>query len=491
MTAFVILAAGAGTRMGGGLHKALLPLAGQAVISRQIGAAPPGARIIVATGYRGEQIRDYLDLAHPGHGITLVPVPDWHRPWGGPGTSLLAARAAAGDDDLIFTTCDTLWDPDPDLWDVPYSWAAVGPVPAGTSPADWTRIRSCPLGIATAIFDKGDPAAGGDAYAGLARIRARNLPAFWAGLQDAPVLDGRMVTAGLAALVTRRVISIRRVGWTDTGDPAAYARAVGRWSGYDWSKPGKETWVLPGTGRVVKWHEDQLAADRFAARRHTITAAVPPAAGTRARMLAYEYVPGTSGYDAAARDPGLVPRLLDWARDRLWCPVAASDPAAACDEFYRVKTSDRIGRLPGGLQAVARAAVAGVDWDELGRGCEPVTFHGDFNLGNVIVGPGGGFTAIDWREDFAGNWRWGDRRYDLGKLAAGMIVHWGRARRGDFGPWPEGAIHLAQMGDWLGGLSPEVMTIAGLSLINCAPLHRPPLTEVLISRGAGLLLEHR
>src|SRR5689334_1684934 len=97
-------------RAGESLHKALVPLDGKAVISHQIALAPPGARIIVCTGYRAAQVQDYLELAHPDLEVTYVVVKGWDQPGGGPGHSLLAARPllAAGED-LIFTSCDTLW----------------------------------------------------------------------------------------------------------------------------------------------------------------------------------------------------------------------------------------------------------------------------------------------------------------------------------------------------------------------------------------------
>ena len=86
VTAFVILAAGPGTRMGrygGLLHKALLPLAGRAVISHQIALAPADARVIVCTGCRAAQVRDYTELAHPDREVTFVPVDGWDRPAAG------------------------------------------------------------------------------------------------------------------------------------------------------------------------------------------------------------------------------------------------------------------------------------------------------------------------------------------------------------------------------------------------------------------------
>ena len=233
--------------------------------------------------------------------------------------------------------------------------------------------------------------------------------------------------------------------------------------------------------RLVQTRRGYLGAARGGARRQ-----VPC---RPQQMVALEYIPGITGYEAAGNDAGLVRRLLDWARENLWHPVSVTDAAPACERFYKDKTRARIAMLQPGLRETAEKIVARIDWDELIHGCVPVTFHGDFNLGNIIVTPDGRFAAIDWREDFAGE-TWGDQRYDLGKLAAGMIVHWGNARRGDFRPWPGGGAHLDAVAGWLGGTIPrDVMTIAGLSLLNSAPLHAAPLDEVLVTRGTALLEE--
>jgi NDP-sugar pyrophosphorylase family protein len=494
VTAFVILAAGAGTRMGrsgGGLHKALVPLGGQAVISRQIALAPPGARVIVCTGSQGEQVRDYLELAHPELEVTFADVPGWDQPGNGPGASLLAARPRIGDDHLVFASCDTLWQEDASLWTAQESWAGVAPVPAGTELDRWCRIYAHD-GRALSVYEKTQKPFGGEAYTGLAMILQRDLPLFWHGIEEAAVYRGaeRQVTPGLAALTREKTLTVRRLAWTDTGDAAAYARAVAAWSGYDWAKPEEVTYVLPDQGRVVKYRADQDSLIRRARRQLLIANAVPGVTGSRPGLLAFEYVPGVTGYEAAEKDPDLIPRLLDWATEHLWWPVPGYELSApgTCDLFYRVKTRDRIAMLPESLQPVARHAASLVEWKELEDNCVPVNFHGDFNLGNVIVTPDGGFAGIDWREDFAGQTEWGDYRYDLAKLAAGLVVHWGNARRGDFRPWKAGAAHLEKMASWLGGEIPhDVRVLAAVSLLNCAPLHASPLDEILVVRAAALL----
>ncbi len=475
-------------RAGSSLHKALAPLGGKAVISHQFELVPPGSRIIVCTGNRAAQVRDYVELAHPYLPVEFVHVPDWDQPGSGPGATLLAARDSVGYDDMIFASCDTLWAADDALWaSQGHSWAAVAPVPAGTALDRWCRIDHH-AGVAVQVLDKVPGyEQETDAYPGLAMIRARDLAAFWAGVEGQPGEGECRDVAGLAALIEGTRLEVRRIAWTDTGDEAAYQWAVAAWSGYDWSKPDEVTYVLPDTGRVVKYRADHQSIERRARRQETIPLAVPAVTGTRPGFLACEYVDGVTGYQAAEADPDLVTKLLDWAQANLWRPVTVQGAARTCELFYREKTYDRVGMLKVPLRDIARDAADRVDWQQLAQGVVPVTFHGDFNLGNVIVRPDGAFACIDWREDFGGGTSWGDKRYDLGKLAAGLIVHWENAQRGDFRPW-DARVHKRKLAQWLGGQVPlDVMVIAAVSLLNCAPLHAAPLDEILVARAAALL----
>lgn len=498
MTAFVILAAGPGTRMGRfgqELHKSLVPLHGKAVISHQLALAPPGARVIVCTGSRAQQVQDYLDLAHPELDVTYVPVPGWNADGNGPGASLLAARQAVGGDDMAFTSCDTLWEPDEWLWSgLSGSWCAVDEIPEGTEPERWCRVTSV-SGRATAILDK-VPGPRGLAYTGLSMIHHRDLPDFWRGLTEgagriAEYGGNLQVSAGLEVLVFTGRLDAYPVTWTDTGDKDAYVKAAG----YDWAKPGEVTYVLPETGRVIKFRASKDSLSRLVSRQALLCDAVPQLADVRPGMLAYEYAPGVTGYEAAEDDPDIIPRLIDWAALNLWrdVPVFGST-TGACTRFYQAKTNERIDMFryrETPLYRTARRAIHRVPWDAITQyGCVPVTFHGDFNLGNVIVGQDGSFTAVDWREDFAGELSWGDMRYDFAKLAAGLYVNWDRARKGDFSEWPAGKGHLAKLAAWFGGtVQPEIRLIAALSLINSAPLHASPLDELLVLKGAELLGE--
>lgn len=488
---FVILAAGRGSRIGRvgeNLHKALVPLGGKAILSRLIDLAPEGADIVVAVGHQSQQIRDYLSLAHPRQPIYTLEVEDWDAEGiGGPGHSLLATEQVVVENggDLIFTSCDTLWEPDHMLWQATSSWAAVAPIPVGTAPDRWCRFATDPSGRPTEILDKIDTyALRAFAYTGLAMIKQADLDDFFEGIVKGSTRENeRQVTGGLDWLLRDQRLGVQRIRWTDVGDAEAYHRAVIECEGYDWTKEAEATWVLPETGRVVKWWAKDGVAQQMVTRAGFVRHGLPKVVGCTRQMMAYEYAQGELAYDTVGTEAA-VDRLIGWARSSLWLPAENVDTATmhdACREFYYTKTIERLNMLPGRLRDLTFDVIARIDWSAVIDGCEPVRWHGDLNFGNIVSPDGYNFTAIDWRSDFAGQ-LWGDRRYDVAKLLVGCRLHWSRIRKGDFSPWPEGQI----LEDTIRArLHPgrDVDMIAALTLVNSAPLHAAPLDDVLVTHA--------
>lgn len=503
-TTFVVLAAGRGSRLGrlgDALPKCLLPLDGRAVLSRQLDLAPTGAKLVVVTGYRADQVEEYLRLAHPTRDVTIVREDQWGR---GPGASLLAARDEV-EGDLVVAACDTLWDPNSSIWEGDGSWLAVAPVPAGTPAARWCRaVVDAEREYVLALLDKTpDVAPNSFASIALARVVADDLGHFWLGLDLADRVAGEVqLSAGLAAIVDAGVpLETRFVGgWLDVGDERAYRAALAATTGYDPLKPDQLTYVLPFANRVIKWHVDPTKVARRVERAKLLGDAVPALVEpVGATMVGFEYANGVTAY----RDygPSVVPALLDWWADRFWVTRRAfgERPPNWRDlttKFYRDKTFARVMSLDAALSSAALDAVTRVDWDALIEGCVPGVFHGDLTPANVIYRDDDWnvrFTAIDWREDFAGETSWGDLRYDLGKLLGGTVFHWENARHGDFRRWDAGAIHRLTIEhavvNRFGVDLDDVRRIAALTLLNSAPLHAAPMDEILVARGCRLLEE--
>lgn len=507
MTAFVVLAAGRGSRLGrigDELPKCLLPLNDRAILSHQLDLAPRGARKIVVTGYRSEQVREYVNLAHPGENITIVYEPEWGR---GPGASLLEAKEIVGDDDLVFVACDTLWTRDDDLWSDDNSWVATAPIPAGTPAARWCRVVS-DGDFVLRIDDKTpDVSPGSRCWTALGHVARGDLATFWSGIIEANTVAGEVqLSSGLQAVLNAgEPIVVYDVDWLDVGDEQAFRSAIATVGGYDPLKPDQITYVLPERRRVVKFHVNHNKVRWRVERAARIGDAVPKTVDSfNGTMCAYEYVDGQPLYDLMDRWPfNFISPLLDWWETRFWSTrtryteLPPPDVFAASDRFYRDKTFERVTALDPALRARALDVITRVDWDALIDGVIPGTFHGDLTFANVIAQEddvafdGVRLVGIDWREDYGGVTEWGDLRYDLGKMIAGTRFHWLRATYGDFRRWDVGANVQRVLEDGIiarfGIDVNDVRRIAALCLINSAALHAAPMDEILIARGCNWL----
>lgn len=509
MTTFVVVAAGRGSRLGrvgDELHKALVPLAGRAVLSRQFDLAPTGARIVVVTGYRADQLRDYVKLAHPKLDVEFVHDENWGN---GPGASLLAAQEQIdADDDLIWTACDTLWESDDTLWVTDNSWIGVAPIPAGTPAARWCRVVPTVDGDFVQRIDDKTPDVDPRSLASVAcgYVVADDLELFWNGLQDAEHRSGEVqFSSGLEnVLNVGRPLELRHIRWLDVGDEQAYRSARASFGAYDPVKPGQATYVLPDTGRVVKFNADATRIARRAWRGRSLDYLVPRPVETRSALetdtlLGFEYIAGPTAYDlltGSPRDVSLTLELVDYWVEQLW-PTrndVVVEPPNWYDtvmKFYRDKTFARVMALPRDLQSIALDVVTRVDWHQLIEGSVPGKFHGDFTFANVVRSEADGtWYFIDWREDFGDEVEYGDLRYDLGKLIGGCQFHWQNATYGDFRGWEYGyhqATAILIKAREIGLNTRDVERIGALTLINSAPLHAAPMDEILVTRGARWL----
>ena len=129
MTKFCIFAAGRGTRNNNidGLHKALLPIENKPVISHIIEKLDESVHIVIAVGYKSEQIKTYVSKIHSNRKITYVDVDNYDGSGSGPGYSLLCCKSEL-QEPFIFTSVDTIIGDDINLMDVGENWMGVSTV---------------------------------------------------------------------------------------------------------------------------------------------------------------------------------------------------------------------------------------------------------------------------------------------------------------------------------------------------------------------------
>lgn len=437
-----ILTAGRGTRMGGGfawINKALLPLQDKAIISHIIEACPPGTEFVIGLGHLADQVRSYVSVAHPGLPVSYVEVDPWQGPGSGPGRSLLCCKPLLGER-FAFVPCDFV--PSGPIDTVrPGDWAGVAA--ADHKPSEQYCNLLVKNGAVLAVADKQRPDGPGyRVFTGLMRIEHAEI--FWEGVKSAGAVAGEcQVSGGLEALARAGGLDAVQHPWTDVGDSALYKREIIARHGYDFSKPGEALYIL--NDRVVKLFRDAIACSRRVSRGRAAAGVFPAMLDAGPGFLAYDFIEGNTLYDTIDADS--LDALLGWCARNLWVPVRM-DPgpfASLCDRFFRTKTLQRVEqyRVQGGFVAEPQDVMGqpvppvaelldAIDWDDLSSGGRPVRFHGDLQFDNVLVGSDGGFTLLDWRQDFAGEIEAGDLDYDLAKMLGGIRVNYALVKRGEF-----------------------------------------------------------
>lgn len=509
--------AGLGTRMGGltrHLSKAMVTLAGKPAISHVLAQFPADTRFVIALGYRGELLREYLQLVHGERQIEFVDVACHDGPGSGLGHTLLCAEALL-QRPFVFCSCDTLVEdaiPAPD-----HNWAAWAD--AGQLDSYRTLGLDPALQQVTLVRNKGEHDQHSRAYIGLAGIH--DWQTFWqamhAGATDA-VNQGEAY--GLQALLQAgQSIAAQRMVWHDIGTTANLAAAGQHYrpevSATILHKDNEAIWFVDG--KVVKFSTDRQFIANRVKRARELAGFVPPISAASEHCYVYPQIRGeVLSRTAQAAD------LLALLRhcENFWRPAQldaeqAQRFKADCRKFYRDKTYERVTqfyqtfqhadnafKLNGRALPSLQTLLDLIDWEWLANGLAG-RFHGDFHFENILVTPAGEFMFLDWRQDFCGDLQHGDIYYDLAKLLHGLIVNhavidagWYQADwQGDTLTYDFHRLQRLveceqQFDDYLqqhGYDRKKVRILTALVFLNIAALHHHPYCLLLYGLGKTML----
>jgi len=492
------------------LNKSLFPIDGKAIISRIIEKFPVESEFVVGLGFLGDQVRQYLGIAHPHLRVTFVEVENFDGPGSGPGHSLLCCKDRL-QRPFYFVSCDTLWETELDF-DSPGNWLGVAPISSTES------VNYCNLKIeddsVVELRDKrhvDDPSF--RAFIGLCCIK--DFVVFWNALANAEAIAGEhQVSNGIQALIDRTRVEARAIDWSDVGDLAKYEKAVRVHENYDFSKQNEALYIV--NGRVIKFFADAEIVWRRVAKAELNTAVFPPIRHHSAQFYSYEFQRGETLYKA--NSPRIFQHLLQWLWTKLWLPksVAPEVMRATCQEFYEAKTrqrlkmyftkyavSDAASRINGKRIPATSELLGRVPWERLGDGI-PCFMHGDLQFDNILYDEStDAFTLLDWRQDFGGQVDYGDLYYDFAKLYGGIFLNYdyiklnlltysesGEDIHFDFAQRFQTGAYLRLLSEHLrdrGYDVSRVKIIVALIYLNMSPLHHYPFDKMLYSLGRELL----
>lgn len=513
-----ILAAGRGTRLGSktaDINKALLPLGFKAILSHIVEKFPVEIELVVALGFKKEEIKNYLGLAHPERRFTFVEVDNYDGPGSGPGYSLLCCEKVLGDSPFIITTVDTLVKENvpPPTED----WLGIALV-ASTEKFNSVRLKN---GLAVNMQDKKE-CDNTHAFIGLCGIK--NTELFWKNLKgDGALVNNELqLSNGLKALVAQGVKGMEFT-WFDTGDEVNFKKT---WlalypdaeQAFDFSK--KDEFIYFVNGKIVKYFRNPDIAAKRVKRAGLLAGFVPKIEGHQNLFYSYKRLDGNVLY--ASVNDALVEKLLQWLHTSFWKKADLDDTQKtsfkeACRKFYYDKTLERIGlyfkstgqkdeafNVNGERVPSLESLVAKIPWQILLEGV-PGRFHGDLQFDNILVTPDSpsGFVMIDWRQDFGGLTEYGDIYYDLAKLYGGILLPYDLIKKGAFSCTVSGENVELKVKTRLSLLSAEEIfkkTVSGLGydmqkirlltsviFLNMSPLHEAPFNVLLHHLGKRML----
>ena len=417
-----ILAAGKGTRNTSveGLHKALLPLNNRAVISHIIKSVPDSIEIVIAVGYKSEQIKSYVTEVFPRRDITFVNVENYEGPGSGPGLSLLKCKKHL-QTPFIFTSADTIVKEHMVFNELEENWLGVCHVDMEDS------LKYC-LVKGSKYLDNLYYGTGNRAYIGMAGIY--DYKDFWTSLENHEIIkDEYQVIHGFDGLDKIRLVDFT---WHDTGNNESYEATRKHYTKEVVAVKNKEA-IFIDENKVVKYFKNSKKCEKRINRIKYLNGHAPNVRKLNDNMYAYNHIPGKLLSNVL--DDTVLHNILDFYKNKFATEIFDKTKKFLddCKNMYHTKTYDRIKLFANSsldkIKYINGIEVPGIvklldkiDWSSIYDNAIPSRFHGDFQPENIIYN-GEDFKLIDWRESFGESIDVGDLYYDLGKLYHALVIN--------------------------------------------------------------------
>jgi len=422
----LITTSGLGTRLGNltkYINKALVRVGDKAIISHIIDTYPT-ADFVVTLGHFGDQVKQFLEIAYPEKNIKFVYV----NPYKGEGSGLVKSISFAKAElqcPFIFHACDTILNDTPPLPNK--NWMAC----VKSEQPDIFRTIRVDGETVLKINEKGE--INYDyAYIGVAGIYDYKL--FWKILDD--VLINQPNDSSdchiLSNMITETTLNFWEVyNWYDTGSVHNLNQAKEKYhQTYDVLDKSDES-IYFFNDSVVKFFNDSKICINRVKRAEILKGLVPKIINSSDNFYKYELTKGELLANSLTEEK--LKKLINWAELNLWSSVDMDKNKFRniCEGFYINKTKSRINKflnvedkinIINGIEVPScNTMLKMVNWDNI-CSSEPVTFHGDFILDNILYDKDD-FILLDWRQDFAGSIIAGDKYYDLAKLNHNLTLN--------------------------------------------------------------------
>ena len=432
----IIPTAGIGSRLQKlteNLNKSLVSIANKPILSHLINQFPITTEFVIALGYKGQLVRDFLELAYPERKFFFVNVNPYKGRGSGLGFSLWSCKKFL-QQPFVFISCDTIVKekiPAPNI-----NWIGFSNLPKSKN---FRTLEISNNQLIKINEKKIKPPSSSKNYIGLAGIH--DYSSFWKNLErfnKQAIFEGEVY--GIKNILEKKKIKSLPFSWFDVGNTKTLN--VARKHFLDkkknlniLEKNNESIWFV--NKKVIKFSIDKkFILSRFK-RSKILNGYVPKINKCKENMYSYNEINGK--VFSSTVNLKLFKSLLNFS-DKFWKKQKLNNDKKKlfqkqCKRFYYDKTLERINlfykkfskidqseKINGEKIPKLASLLKKIDWKDILDGT-PGQFHGDYHFENILFLPSyKKFIFLDWRQDFAGNLKVGDIYYDLAKLLHGLIV---------------------------------------------------------------------
>jgi len=495
------------------LNKSLVSLANKPILSHLIDQFPKTCDFVIALGYKGNLVKDFLELSYPNRTFNFVNVTPYEGKGSGLGYSILCCKKYL-QEPFVFISCDTLVKeqiPKPK-----FNWMGYA-IKKKIFSYRTLQIKENKIiqinekNISS--LEKQSP------YIGLAGIYDYKI--FWNEMEK-----GRQIAIqqgevfGLRKILKKQTVQSFKFTWSDTGTLESLAKTRKLYNNLNGinilEKENEAIWFLGN--KVIKFSTDtKFIKNRFI-RAKKLKRFIPEVLNLKRNMYSYNKFDGKVLSKIITLS--LLNNLLDtckifWKKKKLTVNQKVIFNKN-CHKFYYDKTLERINLFykkfnkKDGTESINGEAMPSlsnllnyIDWKDLKNGL-PGRFHGDFHLENILYySKKRTFKFLDWRQDFAGDLEVGDINYDLAKFLHGLIISHEVVAKNRFSiEWTNNHILFKfdrkkilkksekRFSQWCtkhGFALNKIRILTALIYLNIAALHHHPYSLFLYALGKQML----
>ncbi len=403
------------------LNKSLVSINNKPAIAYLIEKFSKEHTFVIALGYKGDLLKQFLTIAYPDKKIEYVDISKFEGPGSGLGLTLYESKNYL-QEPFLFIPTDSLFEESEDfLINNPDTLFFSEEL---DQEFQYRKIES-QNGILSKILEKTER---GLIYTGICHIHS--YLDFWnISINEQLIAEGE--TYCLNAMSKNIPIKCKKINWKDIGNLKSLdlikKEKISKYNILE--KENESIWFLKD--KVIKYHHDPEFIANRVKRSKVLTGFIPNLISYSENMYSYQYVEGDTLSEKF--DLNIMSELIIFL-NKFWKSDSINDYQdfkSKCLKFYQTKTLNRLKQY----QSIAKNdcqiinglhvgkiedLLSKVDWDRLSNGT-PSNFHGDLHFENILK-TADSFCLIDWRQEFENNLLIGDIYYDFAKLLHGMIV---------------------------------------------------------------------